>query len=83
MDFLVVCKVSIKGLCRLVGCLADSLSVIYRGHEFEPQPGHIAFDESDHEIISIFSLPLIQRRAVVGHWRKYMYVLSVLVTTKE
>ena len=27
---------------RAVGFLADSLSVIYRGHEFEPQPGHIA-----------------------------------------
>ena len=50
---------------------------------FEPQPGHIAFVESDHEIISIFSLPLIQRRAVVGYWRKYMYVLSVLVNAKE
>ena len=47
---------------RKIGCLADSLSVIYRGHEFEPQPGHIAFMESDHEIISIFSLPLIQRK---------------------
>ena len=45
-------------------CLADSLSVIYRGHDFEPQPGHTAFVESDHEIISIFSLLLIQRRAV-------------------
>ena len=51
--------------------------------QFEPQPGHIAFVESDHEIIFIFSLPLIQRRAVVGYWRKYMYVLSVLVTAKE
>ena len=49
-------------------------SVIYRGHVFEPQPGHIAFVESDHEIISIFSIPLIQRRAVVGYWRKYMYM---------
>ena len=66
-----------------VGCLADSLSVIYRGHEFEPHPGHIAFVESDHEIISIFSLPLIQRRAVIGYWRKYMYVLSAEVTAKE
>ena len=63
--------------------LADSLSVIYRGHEFEPQPGHTAFVENDHEVISIFSLPLIQRRAVVGYWRKYMNVLSVLVTAKE
>ena len=59
------------------------LSVIYRGHEFEPQPGHIAFVESDHEIISIFSLPLIQRRAVVCYWRKHMFVLSVQVTAKE
>ena len=50
-----------------VGSLADSLSVIYRGHEFEPQSGHIDFVESDHEIISIFSLLLIQRRAVVGY----------------
>ena len=66
-----------------VGCLADSLSVIYRGHEFKPQPSHIAFVESDHEIISIFSLPLIQRKAVVCYWRKYMYVLSVQVTAKE
>ena len=41
------------------------------------------FVESDHEIISIFSLPLIQRRAVAGYWRKYMYVLSVQVTAKE
>ena len=65
-----------------VGFLADSLSVIYRGHEFEPQPGHIAFVERDHEIISILSLPLIQRREVLGYWRKYMYVLSVLVTAK-
>ena len=48
-------------------------------HEFEPQPGHVAFVESDHDLISIFFLPLIQRRAVVGYWRKYMYVLSVLV----
>ena len=30
------------GSSSAVGCLADSLSVIYRGHEFEPQPGHIA-----------------------------------------
>ena len=22
---------------------------MYRGHEFEPQPGHIAFAESDHD----------------------------------
>ena len=66
-----------------VGCLAESLFVINRGREFELQPGHIAFVESDHEIISIFSLPLIQRRAVVGYWRKYMYVLSVLVIAKE
>ena len=71
------------GSSSAVGCLAESLSVIYRGHDFEPQTGHIAFVQSDHEIISIFSLPLIQRRAVVGYWRKYMYVLSVLVTAKE
>ena len=49
------------GSSSAVGCLADSLSVIYRGLEFESQPGHIAFMESGHEIISIFSLPLIQR----------------------
>ena len=71
------------GSSSTVRCSADSLSVIYRGHEFEPQPSHIAFVESDHEIISIFSLPLFQRKAVVGYWRKYMYVLSVLVTSKE
>ena len=65
-----------------VESLADSLPVIYRGHEFEPQPDQIAVVESDHEIIS-FSLPLIQRRAVVGYWRKYMYVLSVLVTPRN
>ena len=64
-------------------CLADSLSVIYRGHEFEPQLGHVAFVESDHEIISVLSLPLIQRGAVVGYWRKYMYVLSVLVMPRN
>ena len=57
-----------------VVCLTDSVSVIYRGHEFEPHPGHISFVENDHEIISIFSLRLIQRRTVVGYWRKYMYV---------
>ena len=71
------------GSSSAVGCLAESLFVIYWGHDFEPQPSHIAFVQSDHEIISIFSLPLIQRRAVVGYWRKYMYVLSVLVTAKE
>ena len=73
---------SLSGARSAVGSLADSLSVIYRGHEFEPQSGHIAFVESDHEIISMFSLPPIQRRAVVGYWRKYMYVLSVLVIAK-
>ena len=32
-----------------------------QGHEFEPQPGHIAFVESDHEIISIF-LPSVDSK---------------------
>ena len=63
------------GSSSAVGCLADSLSVIYRGHEFV---------ESDHEIISVFSLPLIKKkRAIISYWQKYMYVLSVLVTAKE
>ena len=29
-----------NGASSAVGFLADSLSVIYRGHEFEPHSGH-------------------------------------------
>ena len=61
------------GASSAVGFLVDSLSHI-QGSRVRASGRSHSFMECDHDIISIFSLPLIQSRAVVSYWRKYMYV---------